>query len=483
MMNEACNMERQSIQEALSGMARAEKSAVALTEECLSTIEQNNPVVNAFLSVDHEGALARAGLVDEAIAARSSLGPLAGVPVGIKDVLTVEGLPATAGSKILEGYRPPYTATTVRKLIDAGAVILGKLNCDEFAMGSSNENSAYGPVRNPHDTDRVPGGSSGGSAAAVAAGMALATLGTDTGGSIRQPASFCGVVGVLPTYGRVSRYGLIAFASSLDRIGPFAASVRDAALVLGVIAGHDPLDATSSVEPVPDYTAEIDKGVSGMRLGVPAEYFAEGLDPQVRSAVETTIERLRTAGAEIVPISLPHTRYAVPTYYVIATAEASANLARFDGVRYGYRAPEAKTLAEMYRLSREGGFGAEVKRRILLGTYVLSAGYYDAYYKKAQQVRRLLTDDFLAAFKSVDAILTPTAPTPAFRLGEKADDPMAMYLADIYTVTASLAGICGISVPCGSSREGLPIGLQILGRHFAESTVFRVAQAVESLAG
>jgi aspartyl-tRNA(Asn)/glutamyl-tRNA(Gln) amidotransferase subunit A len=371
----------------------------------------------------------------------------------------------------------------VRKLIDAGAVILGKLNCDEFAMGSSNENSAYGPVRNPHDTERVPGGSSGGSAAAVAAGMALATLGTDTGGSIRQPASFCGVVGVLPTYGRVSRYGLIAFASSLDRIGPFAASVRDAALVLGVIAGHDPLDATSSVEPVPDYTAEIDRGVSGMRLGVPAEYFAEGLDPQVRSAVETTIERLRAAGAEIVPISLPHTRYAVPTYYVIATAEASANLARFDGVRYGYRAPEAKTLAEMYRLSREGGFGAEVKRRILLGTYVLSAGYYDAYYKKAQQVRRLLTDDFLAAFKSVDAILTPTAPTPAFRIGEKADDPMAMYLADIYTVTASLAGICGISVPCGSSHEGLPIGLQILGRHFAESTVFRVAQAVESLPG
>jgi len=481
MMNEACNMERQSIQEALSGMARAEKSAVALTEECLSTIEQKNPVVNAFLSVDREGALARATLVDEAMAARSSLGALAGVPVGIKDVLTVEGLPATAGSKILEGYRPPYTATAVRKLIDAGAVILGKLNCDEFAMGSSNENSAYGPVRNPHDTERVPGGSSGGSAAAVAAGMALATLGTDTGGSIRQPASFCGVVGVLPTYGRVSRYGLIAFASSLDRIGPFAASVRDAALVLGVIAGHDPLDATSSVEPVPDYTAEIDRGVSGMRLGVPAEYFAEGLDPQVRSAVETTIERLRAAGAEIVPISLPHTRYAVPTYYVIATAEASANLARFDGVRYGYRAPEAKTLAEMYRLSREGGFGAEVKRRILLGTYVLSAGYYDAYYKKAQQVRRLLTDDFLAAFKSVDAILTPTAPTPAFRIGEKADDPMAMYLADIYTVTASLAGICGISVPCGSSHEGLPIGLQILGRHFAESTVFRVAQAVESL--
>jgi aspartyl-tRNA(Asn)/glutamyl-tRNA(Gln) amidotransferase subunit A len=481
MMNEACNMERRRIPEALAEIARSENSAVALTEECLSAIAQKNPVVNAFLSVDREGALAQASLIDEAMAARSPLGALAGVPVGIKDVLTVEGLPATAGSKILAGYRPPYTATAVRKLIDAGAVILGKLNCDEFAMGSSNENSAYGPVRNPHDTDRVPGGSSGGSAAAVAAGMALATLGTDTGGSIRQPASFCGVVGMLPTYGRVSRYGLIAFASSLDRIGPFAASVRDAALVLGVIAGHDPLDATSSVEPVPDYTAEIDKGVSGMRLGVPAEYFAEGLDPQVRSAVESAIEQLRGAGAEIVPISLPHTRYAVPTYYVIATAEASANLARFDGVRYGYRAPEAKTLAEMYRLSREGGFGAEVKRRILLGTYVLSAGYYDAYYKKAQQVRRLLTDDFLTAFKSVDAILTPTAPTPAFKIGEKADDPMAMYLADIYTVTASLAGICGISVPCGSSHEGLPIGLQILGRHFAESTVFRVAQAVESL--
>jgi aspartyl-tRNA(Asn)/glutamyl-tRNA(Gln) amidotransferase subunit A len=465
----------------MRGIGESPNSAVASTQECLRAIETQNPTINAFLSVDKQGALAQAKRIDEAAAAGSARGALAGVPIGIKDVLTVEGMPATAGSKILEGYRPPYTATAVRKLIDAGAVILGKINCDEFAMGSSNENSAYGPVRNPHDTNRVPGGSSGGSAAAVAAGMAVATLGTDTGGSIRQPASFCGVVGVLPTYGRVSRYGLIAFASSLDRVGPFAVSVRDAALVLGTIAGYDPLDATSSQRPVPDYTEEIDKGVAGMRLGVPSEYFGEGLDPEVRSAVESTIERLRTAGAEIVPISLPHTRYAVPTYYVIATAEASSNLARFDGVRYGYRAPEAKTLAEMYRLSREGGFGAEVKRRILLGTYVLSAGYYDAYYKKAQQVRRLLTEDFLAAFKNVDAILTPTAPTPAFKIGEKADDPMAMYLADIYTVTASLAGICGISVPCGNSREGLPIGLQILGNHFAESTVFRVAQAVESL--
>jgi len=456
-------------------------SSTALTHECLSAIEQKNPVINAFLHVDREGALAQAKRMDEAVASGAPLGALAGVPVGIKDVLTTKGQPTTAGSKILENYRPPYTATAVQRMIDAGAVILGKTNCDEFAMGSSNENSAYGPVRNPHDTDRVPGGSSGGSAAAVAAGMAVATLGTDTGGSIRQPASFCGVVGVLPTYGRVSRYGLIAYASSLDRVGPFAASVRDAALVLNVIAGYDPLDATSSLQPVPDYTAEIDKGVSGMRLGVPAEYFGEGLDAEVRSTIEATIERLREAGAEIVPVSLLHTRYAVPTYYVIATAEASANLARFDGVRYGYRAPEAKTLAEMYRLSREGGFGAEVKRRILLGTYVLSAGYYDAYYKKAQQVRRLLTDDFVTAFKGVDAILTPAAPTPAFKIGEKTDDPMAMYLADIYTVTANLAGICGISVPCGASREGLPIGLQILGNHFAESTVLRVAQAVESL--
>jgi aspartyl-tRNA(Asn)/glutamyl-tRNA(Gln) amidotransferase subunit A len=348
-------------------------------------------------------------------------------------------------------------------------------------MGSSNENSAYGPVHNPHALDRVPGGSSGGSAAAVAAGMAVATLGTDTGGSIRQPASFCGVVGVLPTYGRVSRYGLIAFASSLDRVGPFTANVRDAATVLGVIAGHDPQDATSSPLPITDYTAELDKGVAGLRLGVPSEYFAEGLDPEVRAAVERSIDQLRAAGASIKPISLPHTRYAVPTYYVVATAEASANLARFDGVRYGFRAKDAGTLLAMYRRSRDLGFGAEVKRRIMLGTYVLSAGYYDAYYKKAQQVRRLLAEDFLKAFMEVDAILTPTAPTPAFKLGEKVDDPVSMYLADIYTVTASLAGICGLSVPCGKSSEGLPIGLQILGKYFDEAMILRVAQTVEAL--
>ena len=463
-----------------NAIATGETTAREVTERYLTRIGEQDPRIHAFLSVDREYALAQAAGIDELNAKGGTLPPLAGVPIGIKDVLTLEGFPATAGSKILEGYRPPYTATAVKKLADAGAVFVGKLNCDEFAMGSSNENSAYGAVHNPHDLDRVPGGSSGGSAAAVAAGMAVATLGTDTGGSIRQPASFCGVVGVLPTYGRVSRYGLIAFASSLDRVGPFAANVRDAATVLGVIAGHDPMDATSSPLPVPDYTADLDRGVRGMKLGVPAEYFADGLDAEVRTAIESGIERLRAAGADVRQISLPHTRYAIPTYYVIATAEASSNLARFDGVRYGLRAPQADTLASMYRRTRDLGFGAEVKRRILLGTYVLSHGYYDAYYRKAQQVRRLLADDFLRAFKEVDAILTPTAPTPAFRIGEKSDDPVAMYLADIYTVTASLAGICGVSVPCGNSRAGLPIGMQILGRHFDEGTVFRVGQALEN---
>src|SRR5579883_1121361 len=460
-----------------SGSSKASELAAAAYEQ----IHARDPQIHAYLSLNPERALEQARRIDDLAAKGGPLPPLAGVPVGIKDVLTIEGLPATAGSKILEGYTAPYTATSVRKLEEAGAIILGKINCDEFAMGSSNENSAYGPVHNPHALDRVPGGSSGGSAAAVAAGMAVATLGTDTGGSIRQPASFCGVVGVLPTYGRVSRYGLIAFASSLDRVGPFASNVRDAAITLGVIAGHDPMDATSSPRPVPDYTADLDKGVAGLKLGVPAEYFAEGLDAEVRAAVEKTIEQLRASGAEIKPISLPHTRYALPTYSAIATAEASANLARFDGVRYGFRAKDANTLSAMYRRSRDLGFGPEVKRRIMLGTYALSAGYYDAYYKKAQQVRRLLTDDFLKAFAEVDAILTPTAPTPAFKLGEKTDDPVSMYLADIYTVTASLAGICGVSVPCGTSSEGLPIGLQILGRHFHEAIALRVAQAVESL--
>jgi aspartyl-tRNA(Asn)/glutamyl-tRNA(Gln) amidotransferase subunit A len=473
------NWKQTSIAEVDTAVRHANPSATGLAELCFAEIEAQNPAINAFLAMSPERALRTAAAIDQLAAQGGTLPPLAGVPVGIKDVLVMEGSPATAGSRILEGYRPPYDATVVQRLEAAGALLVGKLNCDEFAMGSSNENSGYGPVHNPVALDRVPGGSSGGSAAAVAAGMVVAALGTDTGGSVRQPASFCGVVGVLPTYGRVSRYGLIAFASSLDRVGPLTRTVADAAILLGVIAGYDPLDATSANVPVPDYVQALEQPVRGLRVGVPAEYFAEGLDPEVRAAVDSAIERLREAGCSIHPVSLPHTRYAIPTYYILATAEASANLARFDGVRYGFRAKDANTLSEMYRKSRDMGFGAEVKRRILLGTYALSAGYYDAYYKKAQQVRTLLTRDFLDAFEQVDVLVTPTAPTPAFKLGEKTDDPLSMYLADIYTVTASLAGICGISVPCGKSSQGLPIGAQILGRHFDEATVLRAALVVE----
>ncbi len=468
------------LSELRQGIAAGSVKAADLAASYYDRIAAVNPRLNVYLSLTKERALEQAARVDAAAVKGDLLGPLAGIPVGVKDVLVMRGAPATAGSKILEGYRPPYDATVVSRLEASGALLLGKLNCDEFAMGSSNENSAYGPVRNPVDTERVPGGSSGGSAAAVAANMAVTTLGSDTGGSIRQPASFCGVVGVLPTYGRVSRYGLIAFASSLDRVGPFAGNVRDAATVLGVIAGHDPMDATSSPAPVPDYAAESDGPVEGMRIGVPAEYFGEGLDPEVQAAIEAGIDALKAAGCAVKPITLPHTRYAIPTYYVVATAEASANLARFDGVRYGYRSPASHTLSDMYSHSRDEGFGAEVKRRILLGTYALSAGYYDAYYLKAQQVRRLLAEEFLRAFAEVDAIVTPTAPTPAFKLGEKTGDPMAMYLADIYTVTASLAGICGVTVPCGTTKAGLPVGMQVLAAHLNEGTAFRVARAVEA---
>jgi aspartyl-tRNA(Asn)/glutamyl-tRNA(Gln) amidotransferase subunit A len=469
-----------SLAELRADLTAGRVKAADLAKSYYERIEKINPQLNVYLSLTRERALAQAERVDALAAKGDPLPPLAGVPVGIKDVLVTKGAPSTAGSKILQGYQPPYDCTAVAKLEAAGAVLLGKLNCDEFAMGSSNENSAYGPVRNPVDPERVPGGSSGGSAAAVAANMAMATLGTDTGGSIRQPASFCGVVGVLPTYGRVSRFGLIAFASSLDRIGPFAGNVRDAATLLGAIAGHDAHDATSSTAPVEDYAAESDKPVAGLRIGVPAEYFAEGLDPEVRAAIEKGIEALKAAGCTIKHISLPNTKYAVPTYYLVATAEASANLARFDGVRYGYRSPRSATLSDMYRHSRDEGFGAEVKRRILLGTYALSAGYYDAYYLKAQQVRRILAEEFLRAFAEVDAIVTPTSPMPAFRIGERADDPLAMYLADIYTVTASLAGICGVSVPCGATSAGLPVGMQVLAGHLRESTAFRVARAVEA---
>lgn len=469
----------QSIRTLRTAIAEGSQRATAIAEGYYARIERYNPQINAYLALTREQAMEQAAAIDAQAAKGDPLPPLAGIPIGVKDVLTMRGAPATAGSRILENYRPPYDATSVTRLRNAGAVLLGKLNCDEFAMGSSNENSAYGPVRNPVDTERVPGGSSGGSAAAVAADLAVATLGTDTGGSIRQPASFCGVVGVLPTYGRVSRYGLIAFASSLDRVGPFAASVEDAATVMHVLAGHDPLDATSATQPVDDYAAATTQDVKGMRIGIPEEYFGEGLDAEVRAAVEAGIDTLRAQGCEIRRIHLKHTQYAIPVYYLVATAEASANLARFDGVRFGYRSKSATNLSSMYRLSREEGFGSEVKRRILLGTYALSAGYYDAYYRKAQQVRRILAEEFRDAFGEVDAIVAPTAPTAAFRIGEKSDDPLAMYLADIYTVTASLAGICGLSVPCGATAAGLPVGLQVLGPHFGESVIFRVAAAVE----
>ena len=464
-------------------VAEGRVSAVALAEAHYARIAaEDGPSgkdVHSFLALSRERAMVQAERVDGMVKAGAELPPLAGVPIGIKDVLAMKGSPATAGSRILEGYRPPYDATAVSKLEAAGAVLLGKMNCDEFAMGSSNENSAYGPVRNPRALDRVPGGSSGGSAAAVAAGFCVASLGTDTGGSVRQPAAFCGVVGVLPTYGRVSRYGLIAFASSLDRVGPFARTVEDAAVMLEVLAGEDRMDATSSDRPAGQYTADLMKPVEGLRVGVPEEYFGEGLDPEIRAAVERAIEGLKAAGCAVKPVRLRHTKYAIPTYYVIATAEASSNLSRFDGVRYGFREKGATTLAAMFRETREEGFGAEVKRRILLGTYALSAGYYDAYYRKAQQVRTLLARDFLEAFTEVDVIVGPMTPTPAFKLGEKADDPVAMYLADIYSVAASLAGICGVSVPCGETTEGLPIGVQVMAGHFEEATMLRVAKAIE----
>src|SRR6266404_5289433 len=463
-------------------VAERKTSATALAESFYAKIESDDPKIGAFLTLSEERALAKAADIDTLAQAGNDLPPLAGVPVGIKDVLVTKGIRTTAGSKILGNYVPPYDCTAVARLEAAGAVVLGKLNCDEFAMGSSNENSAWKPVHNPRERSRVPGGSSGGSAAAVAADMAVAALGSDTGGSIRQPASFCGVVGLMPTYGRVSRYGLIAFASSLDHIGPLAKTVKDAAIVLRTIAGRDPMDSTSAEVPVPDYVAELQKPVRGLKIGVAKEYLGEGLDAEVRKAIEAAIQKLAKQGCEIVELSLPHTKYAIPTYYIVATAEASSNLARFDGVRYGYRAKDARTLSEMYRRSRDQGFGAEVKRRIMLGTYALSAGYYDAYYLKAQKVRTLLTRDFDEAFRKVDAIVTPTSPTAAFRLGEKSNDPLAMYLADIYTVTADLAGIPGISVPCGATKENLPIGLQILGKHFDEATILRVAHAYEQAA-
>lgn len=457
-------------------------SARELTTDFYRRIEQRNSELNAFLALSPDRAFAQADRIDAALGKGTTLPPLAGVPVAIKDVISTAGVRTTCGSKILENYVPPYDATAIEHLEKAGAVILGKTNCDEFAMGSSNENSAYGPVRNPVAVDRVPGGSSGGSAAAVAAGLAVASLGTDTGGSIRQPGACCGIPALMPTYGRVSRYGLIAFASSLDRIGPFATTVADAAAIMSVISGRDENDSTSAPVPVPDYAADIKKPLQGLRIGVPEDYFGTGLDDEVRAKVLAGIALLERLGCRRIPLKMPHTDYAIATYYIIATAEASSNLARYDGVRYGLRVP-GNTLIEMYRRTREQGFGPEVKRRIVLGTYALSAGYYDAYYLRAQKVRSLIARDFADAFEKVDAIVTPTTPTPAFRLGEKTADPLQMYLADIYTVTGSLAGVPGISVPCGKTKAALPIGLQIFGRHFEEAHILQLAHAFERAGG
>jgi aspartyl-tRNA(Asn)/glutamyl-tRNA(Gln) amidotransferase subunit A len=455
-------------------------SAVELAQAALAHAERENAATNAYLRLSPERALAAAEAVDRKLETGEEPGPLAGVPVAVKDVILTKGLTSTCGSKLLEKYVPPYDATAVIRLEAAGGVVIGKTNCDEFAMGSSNENSAFGPVRNPVALDRVPGGSSGGSAAVVAQGTAVVSLGSDTGGSIRQPASFCGIVGVTPTYGRVSRYGLVAFASSLDHIGPFGRNVKDAATLLETIAGRDERDSTSAAAPVPHYAAAMQGGVAGMKLGVPKEYFQDATG-ETAALIQKGIDQLRTAGAEIHEISLPATKYAIDCYYVLSTAEASSNLARYDGVRYTFRSGHSDTLSEMYRNTRGEGFGAEVKRRIMLGTYVLSHGYFDAYYLKSQKVRALVTKDFTDAFQTLDAILAPVSPFPAFKLGEKVDDPMQMYLSDIYTVTGSLAGIPCMSVPCGKTRDHLPVGMQILCNHFEESRMFRIAQAFEEI--
>jgi len=460
------------------GLRKRSFSAVELAKEALRFAEAGNPLTNAYLHFSPERALAAAARVDEKVSRGQDAGALGGVPIAVKDVILTKGLTTTCGSKLLANYVPPYDATAVIRLEQAGGVVIGKTNCDEFAMGSSNENSAFGPVRNPVALDRVPGGSSGGSAAVVAQGTAVASLGSDTGGSIRQPASFCGVVGVTPTYGRVSRYGLVAFASSLDHIGPFGRSVKDAATLLATIAGRDELDSTSADAPVPDYASQLDGNVKGMRVGLPREYF-KGLASETGDRIAEGISVLKKLGCDVREISLPATDYAIACYYIICTAEASSNLARYDGVRYTFRSGASETLSDMYRNTRGEGFGAECKRRIMLGTYVLSAGYYDAYYLKAQKVRALIARDFANAFAEVDAIIAPVSPLPAFKLGEKIDDPLSMYLSDIYTITGDLAGIPCMSVPCGTTSEGLPVGMQILANHFDEVRMFKLADAFE----
>jgi aspartyl-tRNA(Asn)/glutamyl-tRNA(Gln) amidotransferase subunit A len=456
-----------------SRISAGETSASRIVEASLKAAEDLNETLNAFLEIDCAGALQRAQSIT------GQEGPLAGIPIAVKDNICVKGLQASCGSKILGDYHPPYNATVIERLENAGAIVIGKTNCDEFAMGSSNENSAFGNVKNPWDIRRVPGGSSGGSAASVAAGIVPVALGSDTGGSVRQPASLCGIVGLKPTYGRNSRYGLVAFASSLDQVGVFGRKVTDVATVLAVIAGRDPRDSTTADVAVPEYTEQLTEPIAGMRIGFPRALFGEGLDSEVRESVLSVIEVYRELGAEVVDIELPHATNAIAVYYIIATAEASSNLARFDGARYGFRAEDAPELRQMYKKTRDEGFGPEVKRRIMLGTYVLSAGYYDAYYRKAQEVRTLIKNDFRKAFEACDALITPTSPSPAFMIGEKVDDPLAMYLNDIYTVTANLAGVPGINVPCGLSSEKLPIGFQLLGPYWSESDLFRLSYAFE----
>jgi len=473
------------IGELTAKLSRREVSAREITAACLDQIGRQDEKIHAFLSYDAGDALAQADAADQIISrgGTDANRPLLGIPVAIKDVLAVKNQPLNCASKILGSYTSPYDATAIEKLKAAGAIVFGRLNMDEFAMGSSTENSAFGGTRNPWDPTRIPGGSSGGSAAAVAADECIASLGTDTGGSIRQPAALCGCVGVKPTYGRVSRYGLVAFASSLDQIGPLTKNVADAATLLGVLSGHDRRDSTSIPEPVPNYTRALTGDVKGLKIGLPREYLVGGLDAEVKSAVDAAVKKFSELGAEIVEISLPHTDYAVATYYIIATAEASANLARFDGIRYGSRV-DGNDPAELYNRTRGAGFGPEVKRRIILGTYVLSSGYYDAYYLRAQKVRTLIRNDFLRAFETVDAILTPTTPTAAFKIGEKSEDPLQMYLSDIFTISCNLAGICGISVPCGFTQSPrLPIGLQILGKPLGEAIMLRLAHAYEQSTG
>ncbi len=464
------------IAETVRRVRAREISARQVTQACIDRVKKIDGDLKAFLSYDEADALAQADAIDQT---SDRDRPLLGVPIGMKDVLSVKGHPLNCSSRILGDFRAIYDATVVQKLRDAGAIIFGRLNMDEFAMGSSTENSAFFTTRNPWDLARIPGGSSGGSAAAVAADEVIATLGSDTGGSIRQPAALCGCVGFKPTYGRVSRYGLVAFASSLDQIGPFTKDIRDCATLLTVISGHDPFDSTSVPQAAPDYTKALDGNIKGLKLGLPREYVVGGLDPEVKAAVTAAVENLQKQGAEIVEISLPHTDYAVAVYYIVATAEASANLARFDGIRYGIRENGADPI-ELYSKTRGAGFGPEVKRRIILGTYVLSSGYYDAFYLRAQKVRTLIRNDFLRAFEKVDAIVTPTTPTAAFKAGEKSDDPLQMYLSDIFTISCNLAGICGLSMPCGFTKNPkLPIGLQFLGKPFGEETILKLAHAYE----